>query len=48
MDNKYMNKTKIIEAAKELDDFIAKLNEKNGLVWMHGGGSYSPNKPNAK
>jgi hypothetical protein len=37
-----------VEATKELDDFMAKLNKKNKPMWMHGGGFPSRNKTNAK
>jgi hypothetical protein len=43
-DNNNMQTITTAEATKELDDFIAKLNKKNGLVWMHGAGFHSTTK----
>ena len=44
MSNKYVKP----EALKELDKFFAKLNKRNRLVCMHGGGFHLTNKTNAK
>lgn len=48
MDNKYMKTMTKSQALKELDKFFAKLNNKNQLVYMHGGGFHLTNKTNAK